>query len=143
MRWTRHTGLAGDDYECPGAPPGPGGGDWNGDTMGLLIHLLILPFRRPIVAIVLGLAIVGGVLAYDWDQAPTCGGETMDSGSVCRRVTDSEGTYDKTYDDMREQQSTAPYIWGSLGGLLVLGGAVSWPIRRRRAAREAATVAQG
>jgi hypothetical protein len=107
--------------------------------VGLLIHLLILPVRRPIVAIVLGLAIIGGVFAYDWKQAPSCGGQTMDRESICHRLTDSAGTYDKTYDDMRSQQSTAPYIWGALGGVLVLGGAVSWPIRRRRAARAAAT----
>jgi hypothetical protein len=109
--------------------------------VGLLIHLLILPFRRPVVAIVLGLAVIGGVLAYDWKQEPSCGGETMDRTSICRRLTDTDGTYDKTYADMRSQQSTAPYIWGTLGGLLVLGGAVSWPIRRRRAARAAVTAA--
>jgi hypothetical protein len=107
--------------------------------VGLLIRLLILPVRRPILAIVLGLAIVGAVFAYDWKQAPTCGGETMDQTSICHRVLDSDDTYDKTYEDMRSDQSTAPYIWGTLGGLLVLGGAVSWPIRRRRAARAAAT----
>jgi hypothetical protein len=107
--------------------------------VGLLIQLLILPVRRPIVAIALGLAIIGGVLAYDWKQAPSCGGQTMDRTSICHRLTDNDGTYDKTYDDMRSQQSTAPYIWGTLGGVLVLGGAVSWPIRRRRAARAAAT----
>ena len=106
--------------------------------MGLLIRLLILPFRRPIVGIVLGLAIIGGVFAYDWDQAPTCGGRTMDATSVCHRLTDSDGTYDKTYDDMVSDQRSAPYIWGTLGGVLVLVGAVSWPIRRRRAARAAA-----
>ena len=106
--------------------------------MGLLIHLLILPFRRPIAAIVLGLIIVGGVLAYDWDQEPSCGGETMDRTSVCRKVTDSDGSSDRTYDDVKSSQSSAPYIWGTLGGVMVLGGAVSWPIRRRRAAREAA-----
>lgn len=39
---------------------------------------------------------------------------------------------------MKSDQSTAPYIWGTLGGVLILGGAVSWPIRRR-AARAAAT----
>ena len=106
--------------------------------MGLLIHLLLLPIKRPIVAMVLGLAIIGGVFAYDWKQAPTCGGETMTATSICRRVTDSEGTYDKTYRDMASDQSQAPYIWGGLGGVLLLGGAVSWPIRRRRAARAVA-----
>ena len=55
--------------------------------------------------------------------------------SICHRVTDSEGTYDKTYDDMASDQSQAPYIWAGLGGVLLLGGAMSWPIRRRRAAR--------
>ena len=109
--------------------------------MGLLIQLLILPFRRPIVAIVLGLIILGGVFAYDWKQEPSCGGETMDRTSVCRKLTDSDGASDRTYDDMKSQQSTAPYIWGTLGGALVLGGAVSWPIRRRRAARAAVTTA--
>ena len=109
--------------------------------VGLLIHLLILPVRRPIAAILLGLAVIGGVLAYDWKQAPTCGGSTMDSTSICHRLSDDDGTYDKTYDDMRSDQSSAPYIWASLGGVLALGGAVSWPIRRRRAARAAATAA--
>lgn len=109
--------------------------------MGLLIRLLILPVRRPILAIVLGLAILGGVVAYDWQQEPSCGGQTMDRTSICHRVTDSDGTYDKTYDDMKAQQSTAPYFWGGLGGVLVLGGAVSWPIRRRRAARAVAPAA--
>ena len=109
--------------------------------MGLLIQLLILPFRRPIVAIVLGLIILGGVFAYDWKQEPSCGGQTMDRTSICRKLTDSDGTSDRTYDDMKSQQSTAPYIWGTLGGALVLGGAVSWPIRRRRAARAAVTAA--
>jgi hypothetical protein len=109
--------------------------------VGLLIHLLILPIRRPIVAIVLGLAVIGGVLAYDWKQPPSCGGETMDQTSICRRLTDSDGTYDKTYADMKSDQSRAPYIWGALGGVLVLGGAVSWPIRRRRAARAATAAA--
>lgn len=108
--------------------------------MGLLIHLLILPFKRPIAGIVLGLVIIGGVLAYDWKQTPTCGGETMTAASVCHRLTDSEGTYDKTLDDMRSDQSQAPYIWATLGGVLILAGAVSWPIRRRRAARAAAVV---
>jgi hypothetical protein len=106
--------------------------------VGLLIYLLILPFKRPIVAIVLGLAIIGGVFAYDWKQTPTCGGETMTATSICHRLTDSEGTYDKTLGDMRSDQSQAPYIWGGLGAVLLLGGAVSWPIRRRRAARAAA-----
>ena len=105
--------------------------------MGLLIHLLLLPIKRPIAAMVLGLAIIGGVLAYDWKQPPTCGGETMNATSICRRLTDDEGKYDKTYDDMASTQSQAPYIWGGLGGVLLLGGAVSWPIRRRRAARVA------
>jgi len=109
--------------------------------VGLLIQLLILPVRRPIVAIVLGLAIIGGVLAYDWKQAPSCGGETMDQSSVCHRLNDSDGTYDKTYDDMKSDQSSAPYFWGALGGVLVLGGSVSWPIRRRRATRAAAMAA--
>jgi hypothetical protein len=105
--------------------------------VALLIRLLILPIRRPILAMVLGLAIVGAVFAYDWKQEPSCGGQTMDRTSICHRLTDSEGTYDKTYEDMRSDQSSAPYIWGTLGGVLLLGGAVSWPIRRRRAARAA------
>lgn len=108
--------------------------------MGLLIRLLILPFRRPIAAILVGLAILGGVLAYDWDGAPTCGGSTMEQGDICRRVTDTAGTYDKTYDETRSNQKSAPYIWGSLGGALVLAGAVSWPVRRRRAAARSAAV---
>jgi hypothetical protein len=106
--------------------------------MGLLIRLLILPFRHPIAAILIGLAILGGVLAYDWDGAPTCGGSTMQQGDVCQRLTDTTHTYDKTYDEAKSDQKSAPYIWASLGGLLVLGGAVSWPIRRRRNAARAA-----
>ncbi|MEV4345208.1 hypothetical protein AB0J83_12095 [Actinoplanes sp. NPDC049596] len=105
--------------------------------MGLLIHLLILPFRRPLAAIVIGLAILGGVYAYDWDSAPSCGGSTMEQGDVCRRLSDTDGTYDKTYDEAGSEKRNAPYIWASLGGVLVLGGAVSWPIRRRRAAARA------
>jgi hypothetical protein len=108
--------------------------------VGLLIYLLLLPFRRPIVAIVLGLVVIGGVFAYDWKQPPTCGGETMTSTSICHRVTDTDSSADKTYEDMAADQSQAPYIWGTLGGVLLLGGAVSWPIRRRRAARAAAAV---
>jgi hypothetical protein len=126
--------TAGKVHKAPATQPRRG-------IVGLLIHLLILPFRRPIVAMMLGVAIVGAVLAYDWEQPPSCGGQTMDRTSVCRRLTDSDGSHDKTYDDMLEQQGTAPYFWGGLGGVLVLGGAVSWPIRRRRAARAAATAA--
>jgi len=111
--------------------------------MGLLIHLLILPFRKPVAAIVLGLIILGGVLAVDWDQEPTCGGQTMTQDDVCRKVTDSDGSSDQTYADVKSSQSSAPYIWGTLGGVLVLGGAVSWPIRRRRAARAAELAAAG
>ena len=110
--------------------------------MGLLIHLLILPFRRPIAAIAIGLVILAGVLAYDWDGSPTCGGSTMEQGDTCHRIADSTDTYDKTYDEVRSDQKAAPYIWGSLGGALVLLGGVSWPLRRRRAAaRKAAAVA--
>lgn len=112
--------------------------------MGLLIHLLILPFRRPIVGIVIGLVILGGVFAYDWDGAPTCGGSTMEQGDICRRITDTTGSSDRTYDQTKTNQKAAPYIWGSLGGALVLIGGVSWPIRRRReAARKAAATAAG
>ena len=106
--------------------------------MGLLIRLLILPIRRPILAIVLGLIIIGGVLAYDWDHEPTCGGETMGRADICHLRSDDDGSSDKTYDEVKSDQSSAPYIWSTLGGVLVLGGAVSWPIRRRRAARAAA-----
>ena len=106
--------------------------------MGLLIQLLILPFRRPIVAIVLGLAILGGVFAYDWDGAPTCGGSTMEQGDVCRKITDTTGSSDRTYEQAEANQTSAPYIWGTLGGVLVLSGAISWPVRRRRAAARAA-----
>ena len=109
--------------------------------MGLLIHLLILPFRRPIAAIVLGLVILGGVYAYDWDSAPSCGGATMEQGDVCHRLSDSDGTYDKSFDEASSEKRTAPYIWSTLGGVLILGGAVSWPIRRRRAAARAAAAA--
>jgi hypothetical protein len=110
--------------------------------LGLLIHLLILPFRRPIAAILVGLAILGGVLVYDWDSAPTCGGSTMEQGDVCHRLADTADTYDKTYDESRSDKKSAPYIWGALGGAMALGGAVSWPIRRRReAARAAAATA--
>lgn len=109
--------------------------------MGLLIHLLVLPFRRPIAAILIGLAILGGVLVYDWDSAPTCGGSTMEQGDICRRVGDTTGSSDKTYDGASSDKKSAPYIWGGLGGAMVLGGAVSWPIRRRReAARAAAAI---
>jgi hypothetical protein len=108
----------------------------------LLIQLLALPFRRPIVAILIGLAILGGVFAYDWDGAPTCGGTTMEQGDTCRKISDSTGSSDRTYDQTKANQETAPYVWGSLGGALVLLGAVSWPIRRRReAARKAAAPA--
>jgi hypothetical protein len=108
--------------------------------LGLLIRLLILPFRHPIAAILLGLAILGGVFFADWDSAPTCGGSTMEQGDICHRVTDTDGDTDKTYDDVKSDQKSAPYIWGTLGGVLVLGGAVGWPLRRRReAARDAAT----
>jgi hypothetical protein len=106
--------------------------------MGLLIRLLILPFRRPIAAILIGLAILGGVLAFDWDSAPTCGGSTMAQGDVCHRLTDTSNAADKTYDQARSDQKSAPYIWAGLGGVMVLAGAVSWPIRRRRAAARAA-----
>ena len=102
--------------------------------MGLLIHLLILPFRRPIAAILIGLAILGGVLAYDWDGAPTCGGSTMEQGDTCHRISDTAAANDKTYDEVKSDEKSAPYIWGTLGGVMALGGAVSWPIRRRRAA---------
>jgi hypothetical protein len=108
--------------------------------VGLLIRLLILPIRRPVVAIVIGLAIVGAVLAYDWDGAPTCGGSTMERGDICHRITDTSNTYDKSYDQVQSDQKPAPYIWGGLGGLLILGGAVSWPIRRRRDAAARAAV---
>jgi hypothetical protein len=112
------------------------------NIVGLLIHLLALPFRRPLVAILIGLAILGGVLAYDWDGAPTCGGSTMEQGDTCRKVSDSTGSSDRTYDQAKSNQENAPYIWGSLGGALVLLGGVSWPIRRRReAARKAAVAA--
>ena len=109
--------------------------------MGLLIHLLILPFRRPILAIVIGLVILGGVLAYDWDGAPTCGGSTMEQGDVCRKVSDTNGSSDRTFDQAASNQRSAPYIWGSLGGALVLIGGVSWPIRRRREATRQAAAA--
>ncbi|WP_436532978.1 hypothetical protein [Actinoplanes sp. HUAS TT8] len=106
--------------------------------MGLLIRLLILPFRYPIAGIVIGLAIIGGVLATDWDSAPTCGGDTMAQGDICHRLTDTDNSLDKTYDEAKADKSQAPYIWAGLGGVLVLSGAVSWPIRRRRAAARAA-----
>ncbi|GIE78445.1 hypothetical protein Aph02nite_43950 [Actinoplanes philippinensis] len=107
--------------------------------MGLLIKLLILPFRRPVLAIVIGLVILGGVFAYDWDGAPTCGGATMEQGDVCREVGDSTGSSDRTFEQAKSNQAAAPYIWGSLGGALVVLGGVSRPIRRRReAARQAA-----
>jgi hypothetical protein len=102
--------------------------------LGLLIQLLILPFRRPIAAILIGLAILGGVFVYDWDSAPTCGSSTMEQGDICHRVADTDGSSDKTYDESRSDKKSAPYIWGALGGALALGGAVSWPIRRRREA---------
>ncbi|WP_250038372.1 hypothetical protein [Paractinoplanes maris] len=105
--------------------------------MGLLFHLIALPFRRPLVGILIGLAILGGVFAYDWDSAPTCGGSTMEQGDVCRKVTDTTGSSDRTFDETKDNQRSAPYIWGSLGGALVLIGAVSWPIRRRRRAAQA------
>ncbi|MGK5684894.1 hypothetical protein [Actinoplanes sp. URMC 104] len=114
------------------------------NIVGLLIHLLVLPFRRPIVAILIGLAILGGVLAYDWDGAPTCGGATMEQGDICRKVTDTTGSSDLTYDETKSNQKAAPYIWGSLGGALVLLGGIGWPIRRRReAARKAAAAPVG
>lgn len=107
--------------------------------MGLLIKLLILPFRRPVLAIIIGLMVLGGVFAYDWDGAPTCGGSTMEQGDVCRKVGDTTGSSDRTFEQAKSNQQAAPYIWGSLGGALVLLGGVSWPIRRRReAARQAA-----
>ena len=110
--------------------------------MGLLIHLLILPFRRPIAAILVGLAILGGVFVYDWDSAPTCGGSTMEQGDICHRVSDTAHTYDKSYEESRSDKKSAPYFWIALGGAMALGGAVSWPIRRRReAARAAAATA--
>ena len=54
---------------------------------------------------------------------------------VCHRLSDKAGTYDKTYAATKSDQSSAPYFWGALGGAMVLCGAVSWPIRRRRATR--------
>jgi hypothetical protein len=63
------------------------------------------------------------------------------SATSADRLTDSSDTRDKTYDEARSSQKSAPYIWATLGGALVLGGAVSWPIRRRDAARAAAATA--
>jgi hypothetical protein len=111
--------------------------------VGLLIRLLILPFRRPVVGIVVGLVILGGVLAYDWNGAPTCGGSTMQRGDICRRVSDTTGASDRTYEQAEANKRSAPYIWGALGGALVVIGAVSWPIRRRREAARQAVPAAG
>lgn len=110
--------------------------------MGLLIRLLILPFRRPVAAIVIGLVILGGVVAVDWDGVPTCGGSTMEQGDVCHRIGDTTTASDQSYNEVKSDQKAAPYVWGSLGGVLVLVGGVNWPIRRRReAARRAAAAA--
>jgi hypothetical protein len=76
--------------------------------VGLLIRLFILPFRHPIASIVIGITILGGVYAMNWDSAPTCGGATMKQGDVCHRLTDTSDTHDKTYDEARSSQNSAP-----------------------------------
>src|ERR1044071_1081183 len=89
----------------------------------------------------IGLAILGGVLVTDWGGAPTCGGTTMTQGDVCHKLSDTDGSSDKTYDEQKSDEKSAPYIWGTLGGILLLAGAISWPIRRRAAPRAAAATA--
>ena len=112
--------------------------------MGLLIHLLILPFKRPIIGLLIGLAILGGVFTHDWEnEQPSCGGSTMEPGDVCHKLSDTDGSLDKSFDDVKAQDKQLPYIFGGLGGILVISGAVTWPLKRRReaAAREAAAAA--
>jgi hypothetical protein len=105
--------------------------------VGLLIRLLILPFKRPIVGMVIGLVMIGGVLITDWGGDPSCGGKTMQPGDLCHKVSDSTNALDKTYEQEKSSEKPAPYIWGTLGGVLVVAGAGSWAVRRRKATRAA------